>query len=278
MGPALPPCLCSAAPTCALLFALPGVSGLFLPAAASLVWADGWSFVAPWSLRVCPACLPCALCRSGDDGWSLAAPQLPVALTPSRLALHSIHFSHLARSLSWRARLTASRVFFTWLASASPSRHTRSTCKRRSATSLALRSLRLWSLCPPSPLVAEPSAPGPDRVEVEVHSPPLVFPRGSVVGLASKSRPAVPPSLSHSPPAQTLRANAAAGHARETASSPRGPGLQGRLSPSPATVHSRQRVCSRCRQVGGASHDSPAASAVKVSVEDGVLSRGTTTK
>ena len=131
---------------------------------------------------------------------------------------------------------------------------------------------------PAVPLVAEPSSPGPDRAEVEVHLPPLVFPRGSVVGLASKSRPAVPPSPSHSPPAQTLRANAAAGHTRATASSPRGPGLQGRLSPSPAPVHSRQRVCSRCRQVGGASHDSPAASAVKVSVEDGVLSRGTTTK
>ena len=118
------------------------------------------------------------------------------------------HFSHFVQSLSWRARLTASRVFFTWLASSSPSRHTRSTCKRRSAPSWAPRQRRAHPCSPVAaslvpvpavPFFVEPSSPGPDRVEVEVHSPPLAFPRGSVVWLASKSRPAVPPSPSPSP-------------------------------------------------------------------------------
>ena len=196
------------------------------------------------------------------------------------------HFSHFVQSLSWRARLSASRVFFTWLASSSPSRYTRSTCKRKSAPSCAPRQRRAHPCSPVAaspvpvpavPFFVEPSSPGPDRVEVEVHSPPVAFPRGCC--WAGEQKPTSSASVTFAfTLAKTLRANAAAGHARASAFSPRGLGLQRRLSPSPAPVHSRQRVCARCRQERGASHDSPAASAVNVSVEDGVVSRGMMTK
>ena len=304
LGPALSPCLCSAAPTCASLFALPVVSGLFLTSLLLWFWADGWFSVAPWSLRVCPAFLPCALCR-----WWLAlggalAPSCSYAITaglqwrPWRVTPSLLvqvlclsqpfppHFSHFVQVsiMASSADCVARLLHLAGLIVARVTRGVRASGNLHrpgplvSALHIPCSQVAASPVPVPAvPFFVEPSSPGPDRVEVEVHSPPVAFPRGSVVGLASKSRPAVPPSPSPSPKhrrcVQTLPLVA-----RASAFSPRGSGLQRRLSPSPAPVHSRQRVCARCRQVRGTSHYSPAASAVNVSVEDGVVSRGMMTK
>ena len=82
----------------------------------------------------------------------------------------------------------------------------------------------------------------------------------SFVGLASRSRPAVPRALSPSLLAQTLCANAAGGHARASVSSPRAPFCGGVSTPSPTPVPKKtpRRLCvSACPGRDGAAPLAP---------------------